>query len=722
MGLFLSAFIIGGLPDPLACVAFRASGPDPGGDDLQDLLRDVGLLSRRVGSPTALYNHDKLGQVVLALGPVSFHSQSGIHGREYLTVGEAQLDPGEVEDRRTLVRLVHQGLRDYMASRTDFFAVGQNAYANVRPASEEDGVTVHRRLSFRVDFPRPLVVAVDVGQLVVRQDNLSDAPVEGDPSGTTAVLSTPDGTWLTVVERLVEEVTAGDPVVVGPGGQRETLIEHYERIGQRSTADVVDGAEPVVYLRRYMHGRPGREEPHAASLVRPLVPWGESTPFDPPPSARWKIVQGMANQLGRAHLGAHALAIDVESPWEGADQGNVEVAPEVLRDSRRLEPKEESIGRWDAERRVALKSAGVAPGAPRLGPAVLAYSDRVPQGAAKTLYSDTRYNLFRYLGTKADPKPVRSMEFAKLAELGALLTTVSPPPSAVLVVADDPFEGYQQAKGAVPSAAVQSMASSTLASRPVHGGEDGDAGYFNAVLWLATALEREAGRLPWSLETGLEADAYLGLSLMGRSLDPGGKEVGRGLVTAVDARAGGALSLGGLVPLTRGMFEVSKLHDSIAQALRPHVEREGPPTSLVIHREGMLPRPERDSIDTILHELAEEGLVAPEPSVRFVELSIDHPYRIFQSGQTGPATCKAGSWAVLDDRTTLLATAGYPVKTRGTPEVLMVTVRGDLELNAAVRDVQLLGGLDWGGREIRWPITLWGPRAEMGVNRARPWG
>jgi hypothetical protein len=91
-------------------------------------------------------------------------------------------------------------------------------------------------------------------------------------------------------------------------------------------------------------------------------------------------------------------------------------------------------------------------------------------------------------------------------------------------------------------------------------------------------------------------------------------------------------------------------------------------------------------------------------------------------GQTGPATCRAGSWALVDDRTALLATSGYPSKTRGTPEVLMLTARGGLPPTDAARDAQLLGALDWGGREVRWPLTVWGPRAEMGVGRARPWG
>ena len=62
------------------------------------------------------------------------------------------------------------------------------------------------------------------------------------------------------------------------------------------------------------------------------------------------------------------------------------------------------------------------------------------------------------------------------------------------------------------------------------------------------------------------------------------------------------------------------------------------------------------------------------------------------------------------------------MKTRGTPEVLMVTSRSEADPVAIVRDVQTLGALDWGGREVRWPATIWGPRAEMGAMRARPWG
>jgi hypothetical protein len=105
-----------------------------------------------------------------------------------------------------------------------------------------------------------------------------------------------------------------------------------------------------------------------------------------------------------------------------------------------------------------------------------------------------------------------------------------------------------------------------------------------------------------------------------------------------------------------------------------------------------------------------------------VELGLGHPYRLFVEGMKGPATCRAGSWAVLDDRTSLLATTGYPVKTRGTPEVVMVTARSGGDPVVATRDVQTLAALDWGGREVRWPLSIWGPRAEMGVSRVRPWG
>jgi hypothetical protein len=205
----------------------------------------------------------------------------------------------------------------------------------------------------------------------------------------------------------------------------------------------------------------------------------ETPPFDPPPSARWKIVQGMANQLGKARIGCHQVELDVEGPLCPEDQGVFQVPAEALRAGKVLQPNEETVGRWDYVRRTVLKEAGVEPGAPRLGPAVLAYQDGVPQGAATTMYSDVRYNLFRYLGTKADPHPVRVMEFSKVAELGPLLTTVTPRPSAVLVVSRDPDEGYLAAKAAVPGAAVQSMSAATLASRPVHGDEEGDPSYFN---------------------------------------------------------------------------------------------------------------------------------------------------------------------------------------------------------------------------------------------------
>jgi hypothetical protein len=52
----------------------------------------------------------------------------------------------------------------------------------------------------------------------------------------------------------------------------------------------------------------------------------------------------------------------------------------------------------------------------------------------------------------------------------------------------------------------------------------------------------------------------------------------------------------------------------------------------------------------------------------------------------------------------------------------MLTARSGQDPVAAARDVQALAALDWGGSEVRWPATIWGPRAEMGVARVRPWG
>ena len=40
---------------------------------------------------------------------------------------------------------------------------------------------------------------------------------------------------------------------------------------------------------------------------------------------------------------------------------------------------------------------------------------------------------------------------------------------------------------------------------------------------------------------------------------------------------------------------------------------------------------------------------------------------------------------------------------------------------AAARNVQDLSALDWGGCDIKWPITIWGSRAEMGAQRVWPW-
>jgi hypothetical protein len=158
------------------------------------------------------------------------------------------------------------------------------------------------------------------------------------------------------------------------------------------------------------------------------------------------------------------------------------------------------------------------------------------------------------------------------------------------------------------------------------------------------------------------------------------------------------------------------------RALSAISENGSAPRSLVVHREGSLSRAERTAIETLTAELAAEGVLAEDVALEFVELGLDHPFRLFGEGMKGPATCRSGSWTALDDRTALLATTGYPVKTRGTPEVLMVTARSGQDPVGAARDVQTLGALDWGGREVRWPITIWGPRAEMGADRVRPWG
>jgi hypothetical protein len=716
MGVFMGAFRIGGLPEPTVCVAFRPSGLEDGPDVGSEVLRDLGILSRRLGSPTALYEDLQHGKVVMALAPVDEAVQGGIRGHEYAPVGQVGLDPSRLDDRRTLVRMVNQALRDYMASRTDFIAVGRNAYANARPAGSEDRWNLHRRMSFRVDHPGQPILSVDVGQLAV-----DPGPMGPEAIGGPAVLATPDGIWMARVERMAEGLTTGDPVMVGAGGERESLVEHYERLGLRATAESLDPGDPVVYLRRFQHGRPGREEPHAATFVHTVASPEETPPFDPPPSARWKIVQGMANQLGKARIGCHQVELDVEGPLCPEDQGVFQVPAEALRAGKVLQPNEETVGRWDYVRRTVLKEAGVEPGAPRLGPAVLAYQDGVPQGAATTMYSDVRYNLFRYLGTKADPHPVRVMEFSKVAELGSLLTTVTPRPSAVLVVSRDPDEGYLAAKAAVPGAAVQSMSAATLASRPVHGDEEGDPSYFNSVLWLSTALEREAGRAPWTLDTPLDVDAFLGLSVLGRSAGEGGWPE-RGLVVAIDARSGGRLIVGGVADLDRGRFEGEGPREAMIRALSAISENGSAPRSLVVHREGSLSRAERTAIETLTAELAAEGVLAEDVALEFVELGLDHPFRLFGEGMKGPATCRSGSWTALDDRTALLATTGYPVKTRGTPEVLMVTARSGQDPVGAARDVQTLGALDWGGREVRWPITIWGPRAEMGADRVRPWG
>ena len=721
MGLFLSAFEISGLPDPVICIAFRARREGGGSQSMQEMLSDMGVLSRRLGAPTALFDHPDLGQVILAMAPLPFHSQSGVHGREYLTAGELALAGATPDERRTVVRLVHHGMRDYMSSRSDFFHVGQNSYANTRPAAEDGEWAVHRRLTFRVDYPGPVVLAVDVGQMHVRREPLAAGNGRPVLPGSPAVLSTPDGAWLCSVERVVEEVAAGDPVVVGPGGGRETLLEHYARVGMGATASTVPAEDHVVFLRRLQHGRAGHEEPHAASLVHVVAGAGEAPPFDPPPSARWRIIQGMANQLGRARLGAHEVRIDVERPWQPSVQGVAADGPELLRGALRSAPSEERLARWDAERRAALKGLDVPDDAARLGTSVLAHQEGVGQGAAATLWSDVRYNLFRYLGTKADPRPLRTLEFARAAELGALLATVAPRPSAVVAVADDPFAAYASAKAALPSAAVQAMGSRTLASRPAEGGEEGDASYFNSVLWLATALEREAGRIPWAIEGRPSQEVHVGLSLMGRSMELGEAGAQAGVVATVDGRAGGALSVGGVVSLPGGRFEGERVGAALAAALAPCAAR-GPPASVCFHREGALGKPERLGLEAMVAGLEAAGTLARGPRTTFVELALDHPYRIMLGGQTGPATCRAGSWALLDERTALLATSGYPAKTRGTPEVLMLTARGGLPPEDAARDAQMLGALDWGGREVRWPLTIWGPRAEMGVERARPWG
>ncbi len=722
MGLFLSAFVISGLPEPVPCVAFRSRREGEGPESVQEMLSDMGVLSRRLGAPTALFDHPDLGQVILAMGPVPFQSQSGVHGREYLTAGELALTGATPDERRTVVRLVHQGMRDYMSSRSDFFHVGQNSYANSRPAAEDGEWAVHRRVTFRVDYPGPVVLAVDVGQMHVRRESLSASPPGRQvPAGGLAVLSTPDGAWLCTVERFVEEVTVGDPVVVGHGGERETVIEHYARTGMGATASAVAASDHVAYVRRLQHGRTGREEPHAASLLHALARPDERPSFDPPPSARWRIVQGMANQLGKARLGAHEVRLDVDRPWQPAVQGVAADGAELLRGVLRVVPTEERLARWDAERRLALKGLDVPAEAPRLGGAVLAHQEGVGQGAAARLWSDVRYNLFRYLGTKADARPLRTLEFSRPVELGALLATVAPTPSAVVAVADDPYAAYASAKAALPSAAVQALSSRTLASRPAEGALEGDAHYFNSMLWLATALEREAGRMPWSIEARPSQDVHVGLSLMGRSmwLDEGAPATG--VVAAVDGRAGGALSVGGVVPLPGGRFEGEAVRAALAAALGP-CARRSPPATVCFHREGALGKPERLGLEAMVADIEATGALGKGARATFVELTLDHPYRIMQGGQTGPATCCAGSWALLDDRTALLATSGYPTKTRGTPDVLMLTARGGLPPADAARDAQLLGSLDWGGREVRWPLTVWGPRAEMGVERARAWG
>ena len=225
MSVFLGAFEIGGLPEPVACVAFEPRDIDAGADPGQEVLRDLGILSHRLGSPTALYTDPQYGQVVLALAPVVEATQGGIRGHEYVPVGGVDLDHARLDDRRTMVRMVNQGLRDYMATRTDFIAVGRNAYANARPAGAEGRWNLHRRMAFRVDHLEAMTLAVDVGQLAI-----DPGPVGADAVGRRAVLATPDGIWMARVERMADGATAGDPIVVGAGGDRESLIEHYQRL------------------------------------------------------------------------------------------------------------------------------------------------------------------------------------------------------------------------------------------------------------------------------------------------------------------------------------------------------------------------------------------------------------------------------------------------------------------------------------------------------------
>ncbi len=171
-----------------------------------------------------------------------------------------------------------------------------------------------------------------------------------------------------------------------------------------------------------------------------------------------------------------------------------------------------------------------------------------------------------------------------------------------------------------------------------------------------------------------------------------------------------------------GRFEGKGAREAITRALRALSEEGAAPGSLVVHREGTLPRSERKAVEALVEELVAEGVMAEGAALEFVELGLDHPFRMFGEGMKGPATCRAGSWAGVDDRTALLATAGYPVKTRGMPEVVMVTARSGGDPVAAALDVQALGALDWGGSEVQWPVTIWGPRAEMGMGRVRPWG
>ncbi|MCK4969311.1 MAG: hypothetical protein KAS77_02245, partial [Thermoplasmata archaeon] len=93
MGLFLGAFLVGGLPEPLECIAFRADALEGVTDPAGETLRDLGILSNRLGSPTALYETPELGHVILTIAPVPDVAQSGIRGREYRPVGEVVLDP-----------------------------------------------------------------------------------------------------------------------------------------------------------------------------------------------------------------------------------------------------------------------------------------------------------------------------------------------------------------------------------------------------------------------------------------------------------------------------------------------------------------------------------------------------------------------------------------------------------------------------------------------------